>query len=116
MGLLWPDLGLELAASSFGSRRARAASRIVRFLVNDFSLALASVGDRTILRALFKEEKVDFVLRHRQPELRACMHGTSQEGQSKERHHHRPRAKESNVPVFNLHPQAAVLERGCSCH
>ena len=57
MGLLWPDLGLELAASSFGSRRARAASRIVRFLVNDFSLALASelgVGDRTILSTVRK--------------------------------------------------------------
>ena len=26
------------------------------------------------------------------------------------------RAQKSNVPVFNLHPQAAVLERGCSCH
>ena len=36
MGLS-PDLGLELAASSFGSRRA---SRIVRFLVADFSLGI----------------------------------------------------------------------------
>ena len=45
MGLS-PDLGLELAASSFGSRRA---SRIVRFLVADFSLGIG--GKSHYLRA-----------------------------------------------------------------